>query len=41
LGTTLRPRIDSIYPLREAQEAHRRMETGAQMGKILIDCMTE
>ena len=41
LGTTLRPRIDSIYPLREAQEAHRRMETGAHMGKILIDCMTE
>jgi putative PIG3 family NAD(P)H quinone oxidoreductase len=41
LGTTIRPRIDSVFPLREAQAAHRRMEVGAHMGKILIDCMTE
>ena len=41
LGKTIRPRIDSVFPLREAQEAHRRMETGAHMGKILLNCMTE
>jgi NADPH2:quinone reductase len=41
LGKTIRPRIDSVFPLREAQEAHRRMETGVHMGKILINCMTE
>jgi len=41
LGKTISPRIDSVFPLREAQETHRRMETGAHMGKILIDCMTE
>ncbi len=41
LGKTIRPRIDSLFPLRETQEAHRRMETGAHMGKILIDCTAE
>ena len=41
LGKTIRPRIDSVFPLREAQEAHRRMEVGAHIGKILIDCMKE
>lgn len=41
LGKTIRPRIDSVFPLREAREGHRRMETGAHMGKILINCMTE
>lgn len=41
LGKTIRPRIDSVFPLREAQEAHRHMEIGAHMGKILLNCMTE
>ena len=41
LGTTIRPRIDTVFPLREAQAAHGRMEVGAHIGKILIDCMTE
>ena len=41
LGKTIRPRIDFIFPLREAEAAHRRMETGAHIGKILIDCTTE
>ena len=41
LGEAIRPRIDAVFPLRDAQAAHRRMETGAQIGKILIDCMPE
>ena len=41
LGTTIRPRIDTVFPLREAQAAHGRMEVGAHIGKILIDCMKE
>jgi putative PIG3 family NAD(P)H quinone oxidoreductase len=32
----IRPVIDSIYPLEEAAEAHRRMETGASFGKIIL-----
>jgi putative PIG3 family NAD(P)H quinone oxidoreductase len=33
---TLRPVIDSTYPLAEAAQAHRRMETGESVGKILL-----
>lgn len=33
---TLRPVIDSTYPLADAAGAHRRMETGVSVGKILL-----
>jgi len=32
----VRPVIDSRFPLEQAAEAHRRMESGAHMGKILL-----
>lgn len=32
----VRPVIDSSYPLTEAAQAHRRMETNAHIGKILL-----
>jgi NADPH2:quinone reductase len=32
----LRPAIDSIFPLAEAAEAHRRMESGEHVGKIVL-----
>jgi putative PIG3 family NAD(P)H quinone oxidoreductase len=38
LGGSIRPRIDTVFPLREAQAAHAHMETAAHVGKILIDC---
>jgi NADPH:quinone reductase-like Zn-dependent oxidoreductase len=34
----IRPVIDSVVPLADAGEAHKRMEAGRHMGKILIDC---
>jgi NADPH2:quinone reductase len=33
----LKPVIDSVYPLADAAEAHRRMESGAHIGKIVLD----
>ncbi|HEX9932893.1 MAG TPA: NAD(P)H-quinone oxidoreductase [Allosphingosinicella sp.] len=32
----LKPVIDSVFPLAEAAEAHRRMESGAHVGKIVL-----
>ncbi|HZU50959.1 MAG TPA: NAD(P)H-quinone oxidoreductase [Sphingomicrobium sp.] len=36
-GGRLRPLIDSVYPLSEAEQAHRRMESGDHMGKIVLE----
>lgn len=33
---TIRPVIDSSYPLAQAAQAHRRMESGQSVGKILL-----
>lgn len=33
---TIRPVIDSTYSLAEAAQAHRRMESGQSVGKILL-----
>ncbi|MFL5330413.1 MAG: zinc-binding dehydrogenase [Gemmataceae bacterium] len=33
----LRPVVDQIFPLAQASEAHRRMETASQFGKIVLD----
>jgi NADPH:quinone reductase-like Zn-dependent oxidoreductase len=30
------PVIDSVYPLHEARDAHERLESGAQLGKVLL-----
>jgi len=35
-GGTIRPVIDSVYPLAEAAAAHRHMETNANFGKIVL-----
>jgi len=32
----LKPVVDSVFPLRDAAEAHRRMEQGQQFGKIVL-----
>ncbi|MES2698652.1 MAG: NAD(P)H-quinone oxidoreductase [Pseudomonadota bacterium] len=34
--SSLRPRIDSVLPLAQAAEAHRRMEAGEVIGKIVL-----
>jgi NADPH:quinone reductase-like Zn-dependent oxidoreductase len=31
-----KPVIDRFYPLREAAEAHRRIDSGAHIGKIIL-----
>ena len=33
---TIRPVIDSTWPLAEAAQAHRRMESGQSVGKLLL-----
>lgn len=33
---TIKPQIDRIFPLEEASEAHKLMESGGHMGKILL-----
>ncbi|WP_323717622.1 NAD(P)H-quinone oxidoreductase [Paracoccus aminovorans] len=37
----VRPQIDSSFPLREAVEAHRRMESSGHIGKILLQVLAE
>jgi NADPH:quinone reductase len=34
---TIRPRIDSVFPLSEARKAHERMESSGHRGKIMLD----
>ena len=34
----IRPVIDSVVPLQEAAQAHKKMEQGRHMGKILLKC---
>ena len=34
----IRPVIDTVIPLQEAAQAHRKMEQGRHMGKILLKC---
>lgn len=36
-GGRLKPVIDSVYPLAQAQEAHARMESGEHVGKIVLE----
>ena len=36
-GGRLRPVIDSIFPLADAEQAHARMEEGGHMGKIVLE----
>ena len=38
VGGTLRPVIDSVYPVTEVGDAHRRMAANENIGKILLDC---
>ncbi|MFD8073405.1 zinc-dependent alcohol dehydrogenase family protein [Streptomyces sp. NPDC059718] len=33
---TLRPVIDTVFPLQDIVEAHRRLESGSQVGKIIV-----
>lgn len=39
LGTKLNPVIDSVIPLERASDAHARMESSVQMGKILLQVL--
>lgn len=33
---TIKPLIDSIYPLEQAEQAHAHMMSGTHMGKIVL-----
>jgi D-arabinose 1-dehydrogenase-like Zn-dependent alcohol dehydrogenase len=33
----VRPVIDRVYPFAEYREAYRRLETGQQVGKVVIE----
>ncbi len=37
IGGRLKPVIDSVFPLDQAAEAHRRMESGEHVGKIVLE----
>jgi len=34
----LKPIVDSVFPLAQAAEAHRRMESNQNIGKIILAC---
>ena len=34
----LRPVIDRVFPLAETASAMKRLDDGAQMGKVVLDC---
>ncbi|HET9355375.1 MAG TPA: zinc-binding dehydrogenase, partial [Sphingomicrobium sp.] len=36
-GNRLKPVIDSTFPLADAADAHRRMESGEHIGKIVLE----
>jgi putative PIG3 family NAD(P)H quinone oxidoreductase len=36
-GGRLKPVIDAVFPLNKVAEAHRRMESGSHVGKIVLD----
>ena len=33
---TIRPVIDSVYPIQQAEEAHRRMAENPNIGKVVL-----
>jgi NADPH2:quinone reductase len=37
LGSTISPRIDAVFPLARAADAHRHMESNTTIGKIVLD----
>ncbi len=39
-GGRLKPVIDSVFPLEQAAEGHRRMESGDHVGKIVLEVST-
>ncbi|MCH1542867.1 MAG: NAD(P)H-quinone oxidoreductase [Alphaproteobacteria bacterium] len=38
IGSTIKPIVDSVYPLSEAGKAQAHMETSNHIGKIILDC---
>jgi NADPH2:quinone reductase len=38
IGTTVKPIVDSTFPLAQAAKAHQLMETSAHIGKIILQC---
>ena len=35
-ASCVKPVVDSVFPLRDAPAAHRRMDAGQQFGKIVL-----